>query len=64
MHPMFVKLFIETDADDLPAEAEWRRRAPVPASPARHGHQARRREYPPRLSPMTRQPLSADSDAV
>jgi hypothetical protein len=27
MHPMFVKLFIETDADDLPAEAEWRRRA-------------------------------------
>ena len=27
MHPMFVKLFIETDADDLPSEEDWRRRA-------------------------------------
>jgi hypothetical protein len=27
MHPMFVKLFIETDADDLPPEDDWRRRA-------------------------------------
>jgi hypothetical protein len=27
MHPMFVKLFIETDADDLPPEEDWRRRA-------------------------------------
>ena len=26
MHPMFVKLFIETDADDLPADEEERRR--------------------------------------
>ena len=26
MHPMFVKLFIETDADDLPSEEDWRRR--------------------------------------
>ena len=26
MHPMFVKLFIETDADDLPPEEDWRRR--------------------------------------
>jgi hypothetical protein len=26
MHPMFVKLFIETDADDLLAEEEARRR--------------------------------------
>ena len=27
MHPMFVKLFIETDADDLPSEEDRRRRA-------------------------------------
>jgi len=27
MHPMFVKLFIETDAEDLPSEQDWRRRA-------------------------------------
>ncbi len=27
MHPMFVKLFIETDDDDLRAEEEARRRA-------------------------------------
>ena len=27
MHPMFVKLFIETDADDLAPEEDWRRRA-------------------------------------
>ena len=27
MHPMFVKLFIETDADDLPPEEDRRRRA-------------------------------------
>ena len=27
MHPMFVKLFIETDADDLSLEEDWRRRA-------------------------------------
>ena len=27
MHPMFVKLFIETDADDLPPEEDWRRRS-------------------------------------
>ena len=26
MHPMFVKLFLEADADDLPAEEEERRR--------------------------------------
>jgi len=26
MHPMFVKLFIETDADDLSPEEDWRRR--------------------------------------
>ena len=26
MHPMFVKLFVETDADDLLAEQEDRRR--------------------------------------
>jgi hypothetical protein len=42
MHPMFVKLFIETDADDLLAEEDRRRRAPVPASPTGHGRQARR----------------------
>jgi hypothetical protein len=27
MHPMFVKLFLETDADDLLAEEEAKRRA-------------------------------------
>jgi hypothetical protein len=27
MHPMFVKLFIETDPDDVPAEEDRRRRA-------------------------------------
>jgi hypothetical protein len=27
MHPMFVKLFIETDPDDLLAEEDMRRRA-------------------------------------
>ena len=27
MHPMFVELFIETDADDLPSDEFWRRRA-------------------------------------
>jgi len=27
MHPMFVKLFIKTHADDLLAEEGWRRRA-------------------------------------
>jgi hypothetical protein len=27
MHPMFVKLFIETDADELLAEEDRRRRA-------------------------------------
>jgi hypothetical protein len=27
MHPMFIKLFIETDADDLPPGEDWRRRA-------------------------------------
>ena len=34
MHPMFVKLFIETDADDLPPEEDWRR-------PARRSRRAR-----------------------
>jgi len=27
MHPTFVKLFIETDADDLPSGERWRRHA-------------------------------------
>ena len=27
MHPMFVRLFLEADADDLPADEERRRRA-------------------------------------
>ena len=27
MHPMFVKLFIESDAEDLPPEEDRRRRA-------------------------------------
>jgi len=39
---MFVKLFIEIDADDLPPEEDWPHRAPVPASPAGHGRQDRR----------------------
>jgi hypothetical protein len=42
MHPMFVKLFMETDDDDLLYEQGRRRRAPVPASPAGHGRKARR----------------------
>ena len=42
MHPMFKELFIDTDADDLAAEDDRRHRAPVPASPAGHDHQARR----------------------
>ena len=44
MHPMFKELFIDTDADDLAAEDDRRHRAPVPAGPAGHDHQARRRE--------------------
>jgi hypothetical protein len=41
MHPMFKELFIETDAEDLVAEEDWRRpRAPVPANPMGHGRQA------------------------
>jgi len=44
---MFAKLFLESDADDLPPEEDRRRRAPVPAG---HGRQARHRgwEHPPR----------------
>ncbi len=42
MHPTFVKLFIEADADDLLAEEEdRRRRAPVPAPPAGHSRDGR-----------------------
>ena len=50
MHPMFVKLFIESDAEDLPPEEDRRRRAPVPSSPAGHDRQARHRwpDHPPR----------------
>jgi hypothetical protein len=33
MHPMFVKLYLEADADDLLADEEERRRS---AKPARH----------------------------
>jgi len=51
MHPMFVKLFIESDADDLPPEEDRRRRArgsrrvrpPMVVRPATRG-----REHPPR----------------
>ena len=40
MHPMFKELFIETDAEDLVAEEDWRGpRAPVPASPIGHDRQ-------------------------
>ena len=35
MHPMFVKLYLEPDADDLPAEDEARRRAANRARRAR-----------------------------
>jgi hypothetical protein len=38
MHPMFVTLFIETDADDLPTEEQDRKRR---AHPARRGRSAR-----------------------
>ena len=52
MHPMFVKLFIQTDADDLLPEQDRRRRArrsrrPRPAMAA--GPAARDREH--RLRP-------------
>ena len=42
MHPMFVKLFLETDADDVLAEEDKRRREPGQAHPIAHGHQAHR----------------------
>jgi len=50
MHPMFVKLFIETDADDLSPEEDWRRRArrsrrARPAMVVRPA--ARGRDHPP-----------------
>ena len=35
MHPMFVKLYLEPDADDLPAEDEARRRTANRARRAR-----------------------------
>jgi len=39
MHPMFIELFIEPDADDLVAEQDRRCRVrPVPTSPIGHGH--------------------------
>jgi hypothetical protein len=38
MHPMFVRLFIETDAEDLLAEEQDRKRR---AHPARRGRSAR-----------------------
>ena len=44
MHPMFVKLFMEADADDLLLEQDRRRRAPVPASPAGDGRQPAARD--------------------
>jgi len=51
MHPMFVKLFIESDADDLPPEEDRRRRVrrhrragtSMIVRPATRG-----REHPPR----------------
>jgi hypothetical protein len=43
MHPMFVELFIETDADDLAAEEEAkRRRAQVPARSVGRSREGRR----------------------
>jgi hypothetical protein len=50
MHPMFVKLFIETDADDLSPEEDWRRRtrrsrrakAAMVVRPAARGREHRR----------------------
>ena len=39
MHTVFRELFMETGAEDLAAE-DWRRRAPVPASPVGHSPQA------------------------
>ena len=51
MHPMFIKLFIDTDADDRSPEEDWRRsarqsrraRTAMVIRPA-----ARRLEHPPR----------------
>ena len=50
MHPMFVKLFIDSDADDLPAEEARRRgarrsrraRPAMVARPAARGREQRR----------------------
>ena len=43
MHPMFVKLFLENDADDVLAEEEDRRRAANRAGgPVAPGHQGHR----------------------
>jgi hypothetical protein len=51
MHPMFVKLFMESDDDDLPPEEDWRRRArrsrrARPTMVVRPAPRAR--EHPPR----------------
>lgn len=55
MHPMFVKLFIETDADDLlDAEETRQRRTPVPAQPVSHGRNGR--------APAPQQPPRAVTD--
>ena len=35
MHPMFVRLFIETDTDDLPTEEQDRKRRAHAAKPGR-----------------------------
>jgi hypothetical protein len=52
MHPMFVRLFIETDADDLLAEEEDRRRQ---SRQARRGRPARvTRTVSPRPDPRRR----------
>ena len=51
MHPMFVKLFIGSDADDLPSEEDWRCRArrSTRARPTRVFRPAARGpEHPPR----------------
>ena len=42
MHPMFVRLFIETDTDDLPTEEQDRkRRAQRPSPQISPGHEDR-----------------------
>jgi hypothetical protein len=61
MHPMFVTLFIETDADDLLAEEQERkRRARGQARPISPGHEGCRSPGSP-APPLTYEPIRSVS---